>query len=169
MKVMFTAGTQFAFPRMAEVVQGVARLQPEWALVFQAGPGATLETFTEFSNVQAAELFTADRFQEFFDAADLVVTHAGMGNIIACLEHGKPCMLLPRQARLGEHRNDHQIDTARAITQRYPVPVFNDTASLAAAVLAPANWPVGLKDAPSQMVTARAEFTKGLNQLLQVL
>lgn len=169
MKVLFTAGTQFAFPRMAEVVQEVARRQSEWALVFQAGPGAMVDTFTDMANVQAAELFSAGRFQEFFDAADLVVTHAGMGNIIACLEHGKPCMLLPRQARLSEHRNDHQIDTARAITQRYPVPVFNDTPSLVAAVLAPADWPVGLKDAPDQMATARAEFTKGLNQLLQAL
>ncbi|APX92955.1 hypothetical protein BWR19_08435 [Halomonas sp. 1513] len=166
---MFTAGTQFAFPRLAEVVHEVAVQQPEWSLVFQAGPGAALEAFAEHSTVQAAELFPADRFQEFFNAADLVVTHAGMGNIIACLEAGKPCMLLPRQARLGEHRNDHQVDTARAITQRYPVPVFDEVEPLVTAVVAPEQWPDGLEDAPAKMAAARTEFSQGLNQLLQAL
>lgn len=169
MKVMFTAGTQFAFPRLAEVVRQVAVQQPAWSLVFQAGPGAALGEFAELANVQAAELFPADRFQECFNAADLVVTHAGMGNIIACLEAGKPCMLLPRQARLGEHRNDHQVDTARAITQRYPVPAYDDAAALAAAVLAPSHWPEGLHEAPGQLAAARAEFSQGLNRLLQTL
>lgn len=169
MKVMFTAGTQFAFPRLAEVVREVAVRQPAWSLVFQAGPGAGLVAFAEIDNVQAAELFPAERFQDFFNAADLVVTHAGMGNIIACLEAGKPCMLLPRQARLGEHRNDHQVDTARAITQRYPVPVFDEIEPLVAAVVAPAEWPAGLAEAPKQMAAARAEFAQGLNRLLQTL
>lgn len=169
MRVMFTAGTQFAFPRLAEAVRQVAVRQPAWSLVFQAGPGAALAAFAERSTVQAAALFPADHFQECFNAADLVVTHAGMGNIIACLEAGKPCMLLPRQARLGEHRNDHQVDTARAMTQRYPVPVFDEVEALVAAVVAPEQWPAGLAEAPTQIAAARAEFSQGLNRLLQTL
>ena len=43
---------------------------------------------------------------------ELVVAHAGMGTVITAGEHGKPIVLLPRRAPLGEHNNDHQADTA---------------------------------------------------------
>ena len=46
-------------------------------------------------------------------AAELVVAHAGMGSVVAAGEHGKPIVLLPRRARLGEQSNDHQLDTAQ--------------------------------------------------------
>jgi UDP-N-acetylglucosamine transferase subunit ALG13 len=35
-----------------------------------------------------------------------------MGTIISALETGKPLVVLPRLAALGEHRNDHQVGTA---------------------------------------------------------
>ena len=43
MNVLFTAGTQFAFPRLQQAVEKVAVARPDWQLVFQAGPGARLE------------------------------------------------------------------------------------------------------------------------------
>ena len=51
-------------------------------------------------------------FRARVEACDVFVSHAGMGNIITALELGKPLVLVPRQASNGEHRNDHQIDTA---------------------------------------------------------
>ena len=46
-------------------------------------------------------------------AADAVVAHAGIGTILGALELGKPTVVMPRRAALGEHRNDHQLATAR--------------------------------------------------------
>jgi UDP-N-acetylglucosamine transferase subunit ALG13 len=40
-----------------------------------------------------------------------------MGTIISALEVGKPLVLLPRLASMGEHRNDHQLGTARHFTR----------------------------------------------------
>jgi UDP-N-acetylglucosamine transferase subunit ALG13 len=35
-----------------------------------------------------------------------------MGTILSAAELGKPVILMPRRAKFGEHRNDHQQDTA---------------------------------------------------------
>jgi UDP-N-acetylglucosamine transferase subunit ALG13 len=36
-----------------------------------------------------------------------------MGTIISALTQAKPLLILPRLASMGEHRNDHQIATAK--------------------------------------------------------
>lgn len=43
--------------------------------------------------------------------ADVIIAHAGMGSILTALELGKPIVVMPRRAHLGEHRNDHQWAT----------------------------------------------------------
>jgi UDP-N-acetylglucosamine transferase subunit ALG13 len=51
-------------------------------------------------------------FAEAFAKADVIVSHAGMGTILSATEIGKPIVLMPRRADMGEHRNNHQLDTA---------------------------------------------------------
>lgn len=46
-----------------------------------------------------------------FEAAEVIVSHAGMGTIITALTAPKPIVVLPRRGLLGETRNDHQYDT----------------------------------------------------------
>jgi UDP-N-acetylglucosamine transferase subunit ALG13 len=36
-----------------------------------------------------------------------------MGSILTALKYKKPILIMPRRASLGEHRNDHQIATAK--------------------------------------------------------
>jgi len=50
-------------------------------------------------------------FDAQLSAARLVVAHAGTGSILAAQRHGKPIILFPRRASLGEHRNEHQLAT----------------------------------------------------------
>lgn len=57
-------------------------------------------------------------FRRTFESADLVVAHAGMGTILTALQLGKPLLVLPRTAALGETRNDHQIHTAEHFAGR---------------------------------------------------
>ena len=49
-------------------------------------------------------------FNQHVQNADLIISHAGMGNIITALENRKPIIVMNRQHALGEHRNDHQLD-----------------------------------------------------------
>jgi UDP-N-acetylglucosamine transferase subunit ALG13 len=167
MKLLFTAGTQLPFPRLQQAVAEVARLQPQWQLTFQAGPGARLEALAECPNVHARPLFTNDEFQKLFEAAELIVTHAGMGNIISCLEAGKPLMMLPRRANLGEHRNDHQTDTAEAFLRMYNVPAFESVPQLVSAIIDTSHWPQVGSSATERIHRTRSSFAQKLNVLLR--
>ena len=67
-------------------------------------------------------------------AAELVVAHAGIGSVVTAGEHGKPIVLLPRRARLGEHRNDHQRDTVAHLAGRPGIFVADDEGALPARI-----------------------------------
>ena len=54
-------------------------------------------------------------FDALFLAARVVVGHAGIGTILSARRHRRPLVILPRRHALGEHRNDHQLATARAV------------------------------------------------------
>ena len=57
-------------------------------------------------------------FRKRVEAASLVISHAGMGSIITALELGKRIIVMPRRASLGEHRNDHQLATAKRFAEQ---------------------------------------------------
>ena len=52
-------------------------------------------------------------YRNTFERAQLVVAHAGMGTIITAVELGKPLIVMPKLASLGEQRNEHQLATVR--------------------------------------------------------
>jgi UDP-N-acetylglucosamine transferase subunit ALG13 len=57
-------------------------------------------------------------FRKRVESASLVIAHAGMGSIITALELGKQIIVMPRRANLGEHRNDHQVATAKRFAEQ---------------------------------------------------
>jgi UDP-N-acetylglucosamine transferase subunit ALG13 len=44
-----------------------------------------------------------------------VVTHAGAGSTLVCIQGGKRPIIVPRQKRFGEHVDDHQLEFARRL------------------------------------------------------
>ncbi|EWG99642.1 hypothetical protein Q427_23770 [Halomonas sp. BC04] len=169
MRVLFAAGTQFPFPRLDQVVLSVAHERPDWPLVYQAGPGAALEPFKTLANLVVQPLFDAEHYQRLFGEAELVVTHAGMGNILACLEQSKPFLMMPRRASLGEHRNDHQQDTAEAISARYGIPTFSAIEPLVEAILGRQGKALHTHEVREAIESERREFAKRLNSLVSSL
>lgn len=168
-KVLFTAGTQFAFPRMARVVDAVAGERPDWELVYQAGPRAQGDASPQIAGPLVQPFFAASEFQALFEAADLVVTHAGMGNIMVCLEQGKPFLMMPRLSSTGEHRNDHQLDTAEAVSRMYGTAYYLEVEKLVKAVLEhePESHPPS--DFLERIRFERQQFGQQLNKLIQQL
>jgi hypothetical protein len=53
-----------------------------------------------------------------------------MGTILSAAELGKPLILMPRRAQFQEHRNDHQLDTAREMVRLSNVTVVQDQKEL---------------------------------------
>ena len=55
---------------------------------------------------------------EHIDAADTVITHAGVGSILCATRAGHTPIVVPRLERHGEHVDDHQLELTRALADR---------------------------------------------------
>lgn len=106
--IFVTTGTQLPFPRMIDAVARIAADLNE-EIIAQVGPDTTARDFTTHATLDPAQ------FTEFFSNARVVVAHAGIGSILSAKKFGKPVILMPRKHSLGEHRNDHQMATAREV------------------------------------------------------
>lgn len=121
MKNIFcSVGTQAPFDRLVAYLLRWAEGK-DVKLVIQAGESKYVEQHSFI-----VDSISGDDFARFFDAADVIVSHAGMGNIIRALELSKPIVLIPRLARHGEHVNDHQVDTAERFSGSPLVSVANE-------------------------------------------
>jgi UDP-N-acetylglucosamine transferase subunit ALG13 len=103
--VIFVAvGTQFPFDRLIRYVD-------EWLAEHQE-PGIAQIADGEYQprHMQWQRFMPALQFNQHLQDASLIISHAGMGNIITALENHKPIIVMNRQHILGEHRNDHQFD-----------------------------------------------------------
>lgn len=123
--IFVTVGTQLAFDRMVAAVDAWAG--QSGAKVFaQIGPGAYRP-----AHMQYAEFLEPADFDRQFSEASLVIAHAGMGSILTALSYGKPLIIMPRRADMGEHRNDHQMATAGKFRENPAVHIAWDEIELA--------------------------------------
>lgn len=106
--IFVTVGTQGGFDRLIRTVDSWAGLRGKQDVFAQTGPSEYKPT-----NIRTKPFIDATDFNSYMESADLVIAHAGMGSIITALEKGKPIIVMPRRASLGEHRNDHQVATAK--------------------------------------------------------
>lgn len=106
--IFVAVGTQLPFDRLIKAVDQWAALHTDQKIVAQIAGGKYRPR-----HIQAQPFMDAELFHKHVKNASLLVTHAGMGCIITALELGKPIIVVPRKASLGEHRNDHQLATAQ--------------------------------------------------------
>ncbi len=140
--IFLTVGTQLPFDRLVTLVDKFAESSDE-TIIGQIGNGLYRPTAIEHK-----PFFAPDEMDHWFVQADVVVSHAGMGSIINCLKLKKPIIIFPRLSKLGEHRNDHQIDTLNSFTNVKGVHVARDEAELLKLLenYRTLNKPVGLKN-----------------------
>lgn len=127
--IFVTVGTQLSFDRLVGAVDEWAGAAGGREVFAQIGPSALQPRHIEYSAfISPAECRARMR------AAQVIVAHAGMGTILSALELGKPLIVVPRIAALGEHRNEHQMATAKRFAELGKVNVAFDTAELAEAL-----------------------------------
>ncbi|MFW2831112.1 glycosyltransferase [Sphingomonas sp. ID0503] len=106
--ILLSVGTQFPFDRLTRVVDLWAKETGRDDIVAQIGPSRykpeALKTF---------DLISPDEFARLQAEAELIVAHAGMGSILGAMEASTPLIIMPRDHERGEHRNGHQMATAR--------------------------------------------------------
>jgi UDP-N-acetylglucosamine transferase subunit ALG13 len=90
---------------------------------------------------EACQFLAMERFAECVADADVVIAHAGAGSILHALQAGKRPLLMPRLARCGEHRDDHQQELASWLERDGRAICFHDAATLGAALQQLAHLP----------------------------
>lgn len=119
--IFVTVGTDQPFDRMVKVVDAWAAKHGRTDLFAQIGEGGWKPT-----SIPSVQFLTPVEFKARFAAARVVVSHAGMGTILSALHHGKPILVMPKKASLGEQRNEHQLATAKRMMSMGHVSVAFD-------------------------------------------
>lgn len=105
--IFVTVGTDLPFDRLLRMVDAWARSRGRRDVFAQIGEGGW-----EPECIPWRHFLEPHEYRCHLDAASLIVSHAGMGTILSALRRGKPILVMPKRAALGEHRSDHQVDTA---------------------------------------------------------
>ena len=157
--IFVTVGTQLPFDRLVAAVDAWAGRTGRRDVFAQIGPSELKPRFVEYRDFVSP----ADFSRRFADA-ELVISHAGMGSILTAMNLGKPILVMPRSASLHEHRNDHQLGTARRFKELGRFPVAMDVAELDAELSRLESIPTASRIGPyasSELLTAVRTFVAG--------
>lgn len=146
--IFVSVGTQFPFDRIISAIDGWAERVGNVEVVAQVG-----RSTYQPRAIRTFAFLKAPEFKKFQDEAEFHVAHAGMGSILTALELGKPIVIMPRDHLRGEHRNGHQMATARRFLDTAGVHVAMDVDSLTACL---DELNTLSKEAPMPPVTAAA-------------
>lgn len=144
--ILVAVGMQLGFDRL---IAAMDRLAPALGMpvIAQTGKGTLVP-----QHMETRPTLSATEFEALVKQARVVVGHAGIGTILTASRQNKPIVIMPRQAALREHRNDHQLATIRGLAGRPGILIAQDETELAVRIeeaLALGEW------SPSQSPTVR--------------
>lgn len=107
--IFVTVGTA-SFPRLVKIMDNIAKVIPE-KVVIQLGRTNYIPKNADYFD------FTKnfDEFNMISRKAKLVVSHAGVGNVINVLEQNNNLVIVPRLEEYKEHIDNHQIEFAKIL------------------------------------------------------
>ena len=130
-KLFVPLGTQkFPFNRLIKALNALVEkgvFKPE-EIVMQSSLYEVEPKFTHY------ELIPASKFEELIEKAELVITHSGVNSIISCMKRKKPLVIVPRLKQYGEHVDNHQVEIAQLMKQKFDVIVVEDMKDLEGAI-----------------------------------
>ena len=108
--IFVTLGTQDkSFSRLLKAIdKEIEKGNIKDKVVVQAG-------FTKYKskNMEIFDLIPADKFDQYIEKSDLVITHGGAGSILTALKKNKKVIAAARLSKYKEHTNDHQIQIVK--------------------------------------------------------
>ena len=105
--IFVTVGTQLPFPRLITCIDDLAGRKPLSGFAQTADPAA------QPMHLQSKAFLHPDEYEEKVAECTMIVGHAGIGTVLEAKRAQKPLIVFPRRAEFGEHRNDHQLATAK--------------------------------------------------------
>lgn len=110
--IFCTVGTQLPFERMLRAVDLLAGEMKGEEFFAQIG-----DSRYEPENMNWVRSMDEITYHEYLSKTKLILGHAGMGTIIASVDYGVPLIMFPRYFSKQEHRNDHQLSTAKRFSK----------------------------------------------------
>ena len=161
--IFLTVGSEFPFDRLVRAVDDLADGEAFGEEVFaQIGRGSYVPRHMDWvANLKR------ESFDERLRQSRAVISHAGMGTIIKCMELQKPLLVVPRRKQFGEHVNDHQVGTARNFESLGDILVAYETDSLPARLRELCDFrPPSRRQGPQEVIRCVREFLQscGLRQ-----
>ena len=103
--IFVTLGTQDkSFDRLLKAIdKEIENGNIKEKVIVQAG-----YTKYESHNMEIFDLLPAEEFEKYFDEADLIITHGGVGSILSGIKKNKKVIAAARLSKYKEHTNDHQ-------------------------------------------------------------
>jgi UDP-N-acetylglucosamine transferase subunit ALG13 len=129
--ILVTVGTQLPFSRLIQKLDALAP-SLDMKVIAQVGDEPEPPKHIEYHRSMDPRAF-----ETLFLQADRIVAHAGIGTLLAAKKHRKPIIVFPRRASWGEHRNDHQLATAKQLEGQRGIYVAYDEAELEALLREP--------------------------------
>jgi UDP-N-acetylglucosamine transferase subunit ALG13 len=122
--IFVTVGARVHFDRLMRSVDEWAGGRARRDVFAQIGPSNH-----QFEHIRTERFTDPTQFRNCVEAASLVIAHAGLGTIITELR--KRVIVMLRRASFGEHRNDHQVATARQFAAQGRIEVAFEEGELA--------------------------------------
>ena len=121
--ILVTLGTQDKeFTRLLDAIQTqIKKSKIKDKVVVQAGC-----TKYESNDMEIFDLIPTDEFKKLVKECDLLISHGGVGSIIAGLDNNKVVIAAPRLKKYGEHVNDHQLEIINEFVKRKHILALND-------------------------------------------
>ncbi len=66
-----------------------------------------------------SSLISFDKMNELMETSDIIITHGGPATFMSAIANGKKPIVVPRQEKYDEHVNDHQVEFAQQVKERY--------------------------------------------------
>lgn len=124
--IFVTTGTQLPFDRLLKIIDQWASENKAVSVIAQ-----TCSTTENYEHLTVKSMLAPSEYKQIVCSSNLIIGHAGVGTIITAHENEIPIIIMPRKFELGEHRNDHQLATAKKFADTQGVYVAEDEEQLA--------------------------------------
>ncbi len=111
--IFVTVSKDMFFERLIKKVDNISS-KHSIHMVVQGG----FEYSPESEKIEYHSTLKREDFEKYFDEASLVISHAGIGNIIMGKQKSKPMIIVPRLKDFREHYNDHQLEIAKKLENK---------------------------------------------------
>lgn len=122
--IFVTVGTQLPFDRLINAMDKISSDISEDVIAQIGNTNCTPVNMKYYKSIDPRD------FDSILNKCRIVVSHAGIGSILTARRFNKPIIIVPRVARLSEHRNDHQLATAKQVSNKGGIFIANSNDEL---------------------------------------